>query len=387
MTRKQHAVLSAAAVLWAVSALGCAASTPHVARATEEGVVSTGPYVSPYQYEHYLRGELALASGQPAEAAREFALARTGSADDAWLRARHAQALTDAGEWERAGRVLDDSLVRFPRSLELHLTRARWAEGQGREEAALAALIQAEEVSRGAPAGALAHAALLSRLGHDADAEAVLDRFLARSPHAHAYAARLELALRRAQLDVAVQVVRAWSEHPPRERAALRRVAALALEQGRPELTLSLLTAPTGPEERLLCLRAHAQTGRYAEAEAELALVRDQDVGGLEQRASLYLLVRRADVALELLGEIVARPEVATPAQALLIGACLLQRGQPADAAGWFARVPSDSTDGNAAREQLGRALRAAGLPALAAEVHVRAANRALEGAAPGPDP
>ena len=48
MTRKQHAVLSAAAVLWAVSALGCAASTPHVARATEEGVVSTGPYVSPY---------------------------------------------------------------------------------------------------------------------------------------------------------------------------------------------------------------------------------------------------------------------------------------------------------------------------------------------------
>ncbi|MBK7776117.1 MAG: tetratricopeptide repeat protein [Sandaracinaceae bacterium] len=376
MTRKPHAVLSAAAVLlWAVSALGCAASTPHVARATEEGGVSTGPYVSPYQYEHYLRGELALASGQPAQAAREFALARTGSADDAWLRARHAQALTDAGEWERAGRVLDDSLVRFPRSLELHLTRARWAEGQGREEAALAALIQAEEVSRGAPAGALAHAALLSRLGRDADAEAVLDRFLARSPHAHAYAARLELALRRAQLDVAVQVVRAWSEHPPRERAALRRVAALALEQGRPELTLSLLTAPTGPEERLLCLRAHAQTGRYAEAEAELALVRDQDVGGLEQRASLYLLVRRADVALELLGEIVARPEVATPAQALLIGACLLQRGQPADAAGWFARVPSDSTDGNAAREQLGRALRAAGLPALAAEVHVRAAN------------
>ena len=115
--------------------------------------------------------------------------------------------------------------------------------------------------------------------------------------------------------------------------------------------------------------------------------MRDQDVGGLEQRASLYLLVRRADVALELLGEIVARPEVATPAQALLIGASLLQRGQPADAAGWFARVPSDSTDGNAAREQLGRALRAAGLPALAAEVHVRAANRALEGAAPGPDP
>jgi tetratricopeptide (TPR) repeat protein len=297
MTRKQHAVLSAAAVLWAVSALGCAASTPHVARATEEGVVSTGPYVSPYQYEHYLRGELALASGQPAEAAREFALARTGSADDAWLRARHAQALTDAGEWERAGRVLDDSLVRFPRSLELHLTRARWAEGQGREEAALAALIQAEEVSRGAPAGALAHAALLSRLGHDADAEAVLDRFLARSPHAHAYAARLELALRRAQLDVAVQVVRAWSEHPPRERAALRRVAALALEQGRPELTLSLLTSTR--RRGLGCGRpARRDLVERRDAGARLGALDLREQRDREPRALGHLLEREAQRSL-----------------------------------------------------------------------------------------
>jgi tetratricopeptide (TPR) repeat protein len=377
MTRTLHVGVGAASALWAVSVLGCAASAPHVTRATEEGVVSAGPYVSPYQYEHYLRGELALASGQPAEAAREFALARTGSADDAWLRARHAQALTDAGEWERAGRVLDDSLLRFPRSLELHLTRARWEEGQGRDEAALAALVQAEAVAPDAPEGPLAHAALLSRLGRDGDAEAVLDRFLARNPHGHVYAARLELALRRSQLDVAVQVVRAWSEHPPRERAALRRVAALALEQGRPELTLSLLATPTGPEERLLSLRAYAQAGRDAEAEAQLTLVPDHEVGGLEQRASLYLEVRRADIALELLGEAMARPEAATPAQALLIGACLLQLGQPAEAAGWFARVPADSTDGNTARAQLVRALRAAGLPALAAEVHTRAANGA----------
>lgn len=374
MTRLHGSPMSAALVLgaWLV---GCAGSAPHVTRATEEGVVSSGPYVSPYQYEHYLRGELALASGQPAQAAREFALARTGSADDAWLRARHAQALADAGEWERAGRVLDDSLARFPRSLELHLTRARWAEGQGRDEVALAALTVAEEVAPDAPEGPLAHAALLSRLGRDGDAEAVLDRFLARSPDGHAYAARLELALRRAQLDAAVRVVRAWSEHPPRERAALRRVAELALEQGRPELTLSLLDAPTGPDERLLCLRAYAQAGRYDEAEAQLALVRDDEVGGLERRAALYLEVRRADVALELLGEAVARPEVATPGQALVIGACLLQLGRPAEAAGWLARVPGDSTDGATARAQLVRALRSAGLPALAAEVDTRAAS------------
>jgi len=374
MSRASHVAGVAVLVFAGVSGLGCAATPPQVARATEQGV-SRGEYVSPYQYEHYLRGELALAAGQPAEAAREFALARTGSADDAWLRARHAQALTEAGEWERAGRVLDDSLARFPRSLELHLTRARWAEGQGRDELAFAALVRAEEVAPDASEGPLAHAALLTRRGRDADAEAVLDRFLARSPDADAFAARLELALRRSQLDVAVQVVRAWAAHPPRDRAALRRVAGLALEQGRPELTLSLLPAPVGHAERVLCLRAHTRAGRHAEAEALLALLRDDDVGGLEQRAALYLEVRRADVALELLGELVARPETATPAQALLIGSCLLQLGRAADAAGWFARVPADATDGAAARAQLSLALRAAGLPALSDEVSARTAR------------
>jgi len=342
-----------------------------VARATEEGV-RVGLYVSPYQYEHYLRGELALSTGHPALAASEFAQARTGSADDALLRARHAQALTEAGEWERAGRVLDDSLVRFPRSIELHLTRARWAEGQGRDDVALATLATAEELTPQSPLGPLAHATLLTRLGREREAEAILDGFLARSPDPRAYAARLDLALRRAQLDVAVQLVRSWSRHPPRDRAALRRVAQLALAQGRPELALSVLDEPIGPDERVLRLRAYALAGRYAEAEAQLALVRDEHVGGLEELAALYLLVRRADVALELLGERVARPDSATPRQALLIGTCLLHLGRAAEAASWFARVPADSTDGAAAQTQLGAALRSAGLPALAREVAAR---------------
>lgn len=354
-----------------VNALGCATTPVHVARATEDGV-QNGPYVSPYQYEHYLRGELALASGQPALAASEFAQARTGSADDAFLRARHAQALVDAGEWERAERVLDDSLSRFPRSLELHLTRARWAQGQGRDDVALSALGRAEEVAPGSPVGPLAHAALLTQLGRDDEAEAVLDAFLTRSPDAQAHAARLELALRRGELETAVRVLRAWSQHPPLERTAARRVAELALERGRPELALALLEEPLGPEERVLRVRAYAQTGRYAEGEAQLALVRDDQVGGLEQRAALYLLVRRADVALELLGESLARPEAATPPQALLIGTCLLQVGRATEAASWLARVPPDSTDGAAARHQLGEALRAAGLPGLAGEVEAR---------------
>lgn len=353
------------------SVVGCATAPVHVARATQDGV-QTGPYVSPYQYEHYLRGELALASRQPALAASEFAQARTGSADDAFLRARHAQALLEAGEWERAERVLDDSLARFPRSLELHLTRARWAQGQGRDEVALAALGRAEEVAPGSPVGPLAHAALLTQLGRDDDAEAVLDAFLTRNPHADAHAARLELALRRGDLDAAVQVLRAWSQHPPRERTAAQRVAELALERGRPELALALLEEPLTPEERVLCVRAYAQTGRYPEGEAQLALVRDDQVGGLEQRAELYVLVHRADVALELLGETVARPAAATPRQALLIGTSLLQVGRGAEAAGWLARVPSDSADGAAARALLAEALRAAGLPGLAGEVEAR---------------
>lgn len=367
----RSALAATLALAGALGALGCATAPVHVARATEDGV-QTGPYVSPYQYEHYLRGELALASGQPTLAASEFAQARTGSADDAFLRARHAQALAEAGEWERAERVLDDSLSRFPRSLELHLTRARWAQGQGRDDLALSSLARAEEVAPSSTVAPLAHVALLTQLGRDGEAEAVLDAFLTRNPHADAHAARLELALRRGDLDAAVRVLRAWSQHPPRERTAAQRVAALALERGRPELAIALLEEPLAPEERLLCVRAYAQTGRYPEGEAQLALVRDEQVGGLEQRAELYVLVRRADVALELLGESVARPAAATPRQALLIGTSLLQVGRAAEAASWLARVPPDSAEGAAARALLTEALRAAGLPGLAGEVEAR---------------
>ncbi len=362
------------AVFVVAGGAGCAsAPPPHVQRATTDGV-ETGPYVSPYQYEHYLRGELALAEGQPAVAAAEFALARTGSADDAFLRARHAQALTEAGDWERAGRVLDDSLTLFPGSLDLHLAQARWAEGQGRDDEALGALRRAEQVAPRSPLAPLAHATLLSRLGRDDEAQAVLEAFLLRSADPQARAVRLELALRRGDLDLAVQLVRA-SPPPPGAPTSVVRVAQLALERGRPDLAIDLLQRSTRADERVLRIRAYAQAGRYEEAEAQLAVAQDGDLGGVEERAALYLLVRRADVALELLGESVARPEAAAPREALLIGACLLQLGRPSEAASWLARVPRDSTDGAAARTELVEALRVAGLPALAGELLARTAR------------
>lgn len=364
---------------------GCAGRPPGtVTRTTPEGVRAQ-PYVSPFQYEHYLRGEIALASGQPALAAREFAEARTGSADDAFLRARHAQALIEAGEWSRAERVLDDALRRFPASLELLLTQARYHAAQGREAEALETLAQAARVAPTSARPPLAQAALLMEHGRAAQAAAVLDEYLSRHPEAPAFAARLELAVQRADVEDALRVVLAWSpqgthggapspvgaESP--DDVALRRVAELALAQGRPEVAVRALeqVADT-PRARVLRVRALAQAGRAAEAEAQLALVQDADVGGQEARAELYLLVRRPDVALELLGDAAARPAQATAHQAWLIGTCLVRLGRAAEAATWLARVPPDATDSARARAELVRALRLVGLPQLAAEVSAR---------------
>ncbi|MCA9574196.1 MAG: tetratricopeptide repeat protein [Myxococcales bacterium] len=359
--------------LAAPCALGCASRVPPtIVRETPAGPAAT-PYVSPYQYEHYLRGEIALASGQPAAAARYFAEARAGSADDAFLRSRHAQALIEAGEWERADRVLDDSLARFPGAVELWLARARWAEAQGRSDEALHTLAQGDDELPGSAALCLAQGRLLTRLGRATEAAAVLRACGDENAEADVLAAQLLLALEGGDLDQASRVLEEWPEGVPRDGAQVARVAELALEAHRPDLAVRLLELVTlTPHARVLRVRALAAAGRNVEAEAELALLRDADVGGLDARAALYLTVRRPDIALELLGAVVARPAEATPHQMLLVGMCLARVGRAAEGAGWLARVPAGATDGRVARSELVAALRLAGLPALADEVAAR---------------
>ncbi|HEY6880631.1 MAG TPA: hypothetical protein VI299_21560, partial [Polyangiales bacterium] len=54
---------------------GCAQRVPHDIPRTLGGVTSRGAFVPPSAYEAYVRGELALAKDQPAQAAAQLELA------------------------------------------------------------------------------------------------------------------------------------------------------------------------------------------------------------------------------------------------------------------------------------------------------------------------
>ncbi len=370
---------------------GCAGRGAVVERAVAgSDAASVGPYVSPFQYEHYLRGEIALEQGHPAEAAGAFAAARTGSADDGYLRARHVVALTRAGDWSRAERTLSDSLRRFPESHALRLAEAELAQAQAEDERALRALAEAERLAPSSPEAPLAVAGLLDALGRPEEAEAHLEAFLGRAADARVLQARLAFLMRRGDLDGALRLlsvsggvrsgdrgdgeVAAGAVAPAVVRGRmLRQVAQLALEAGRPEVTARLLGGlPPSASDTPLRVRALALLGRRAEAEALLAVVAEADLGGPLARAELYLVAGRPDVALEILSDacLGADARCGAPSEHLYwLGRAHLEARQPAEAALYLARVPRHSEHAAAAREALLHALRAAGLPELADEL------------------
>src|SRR5690606_8041459 len=87
------------------AACGGAAQPPTIVR-TLDGQQRPSPFVPPTAYEAYMRGELALAQGQYAQAMAQLELATTAPEEDAFLLTRLAYAQALAGFVEEAERTL-----------------------------------------------------------------------------------------------------------------------------------------------------------------------------------------------------------------------------------------------------------------------------------------
>ncbi len=369
MTRSASSARPLAAVLAAVLAVGCGGASSYPVTRRLGGEPVTGVFVSPFSYEHYVRGELAIATGDLQTAAEELELARAGPDEDPLVMARLADVLDQLDRHEDADRVLTDALERFPDAESPWLARGAILERRGEIEPAIDALEHAE---RAAPRSELAPLALAKLLrAHDAEgrAEAVLTRFVRRSGGtAGAFRAALDLALTRNDAEGAVRAVRDLMRVAPVRADEVTRVARAALEGGRPVLAASLLDGvPPERADVVLRVRALHAAGRTSAAEAALASATDDAVGGPLGRAELSLAVGRPDQALALAEAESLREE--SPRAWLIIGLASLALEQPDDAARALARIPRDASVHDDAARALARALDESGLDGLAAEI------------------
>lgn len=343
---------------------GCGAGSYTIER-TLGGVVRPGPFVPPYAYEHYVRGELALASSDFGLAASEFELARSGADDDPLLCAREAIALHHSGDARGAARVIEEGLALDPRSEAVLLAAGTIAEAGGELDTALQ---HYEGALAAAPRSIIAIEALVSlldRMGDPERAAHVLSR--------HADASRVEiavtLALAEGEVDRAMRLFR-LSERISR---TLRvRTANALLEVRRPVLAAEVLAAlgpdaPRTSEERRVRIATAAALRDDETAEALLALPLTGDVEEELSDARAFLVLGRAERAEALA---VSAAETAPSLEAdIVLANALLADGRFSEAASLAASVPAGSSVSVEAREIVRRALEAAGLPALGAEM------------------
>lgn len=348
----------------------CATTEPPPVVRVVGGEPRQQTFVSPYAYEWYIRGELAVAHGDLKAAAQAFRRARTGPADDPFVIARLADVLDRLGQRAEAERALDEGLQLDSQAEAVWLARARIAARHDEIDRALHAFHRAERTAPRSPSAPLGLAALLQAQDRVGRAEAVLRRYLKRVPEAEpsALRARLELALLRRDRATAVETARMLMRAAPARADSILRTAKLAAAEGDPVMAADLLSAlPDSHVPAALHVATLIAAGRPGRAEAVLTAARPRDVGGLAEQARLYLEAGRPGRSEEVAE--LANSLGDTPAAHLVAGQATLAQGKWVEAAGHFARVPPGLAATDEAREGLSDALEAQGLGPLASEI------------------
>lgn len=362
-------------LLQALLLIGCGAFwSPQITRRVG-GESRPGNYVSPYSYEHFIRGELAEMRGDLREAAEEYRLSRAGPADDPFVLARLADVLDRLGRESEAAQILDQADELDPDDETVWLTRGRIHQRHGRMEPAREAYSHAAASAPESEAGPIALAALLREMDEHTRADAVLERYLARARGAGAARARLALALDDEDPLAAADAVRALLEAAPARADEVRSAATAALEGGHPELALRLLAAlPELPEDRPLRLRALIEAGERERAEGLLAAWMPAETHEMLRVAEGYLAIGQPERAHEL-ADVAVRTDGGPPAR-LVLGRALAALGRHAEAAILLAAIEPGGAAWPAAPIALADALRDTGQPAAAAETLSRAIAR-----------
>ncbi len=378
MTRQAHTIPRRARRALAVhhglllSALlgGCGAYGSYPITRTVGGQTRQGVFVSPPQYEDFVRGELALAAGDFRSAAESYERARSGGDDDPLLCARLADARDRLGDRAGAEHALADGEHLDAHAEIVWLVRGEIAERHGELDAAIDAFERAHAAEPGREAPVLALARVLEQSGHDDRAATSLADYVA---HAEtplgAVRASLALALSRgdavAIADAATRLARLAPGHEDEIERAVR-----ALRERGEVLVAGRLLAALPPEslDRELAIETAIAAHDRAAAERLLAFPEGDDARALVRDARHWLALGDAARAAELAEVARARDDAGSEATLVLADA-RLAGGRPGDAAALYASIPAGASSHDAAREGLARALEAAGLPALGAEV------------------
>lgn len=277
--RRQNHVLQRLArfqLVALVVLLGCARLVPHDIPRTLGGVTSRGAFVPPAAYEAYVRGELALAKDQPAQAAAQFELATSAPEEDPYLLSRLAHAQLLAGHRTLAEQTLERAYSLDRCNEQVWLMRGELSATRGDDEGARAAFAKASACAPGSDEGALALSALLADRGDIAGSLDVL-------VDAHERGQRmLTRSLRTVEpLMFAHAIAHVASSD------ALERAIRLALERGMPRLSWRLReqhAARLPPALEASLLQAN---GMRDELAALLAQHDARELGGSERTATL----------------------------------------------------------------------------------------------------
>lgn len=140
------------------SSLFCACTHQETATLRRQvgGATQSGPFVPPYAYESFIRGELAMIAGRFQEALLAYEQADAGGPADALVLARIAEVNERLGNHVASEAQLRRGLELFPRSEALWLSKARVFLLRGNRSIAGASLRRARCIANHSEAAALA---------------------------------------------------------------------------------------------------------------------------------------------------------------------------------------------------------------------------------------
>jgi len=272
--------------LWLASA--CGGAPPAAVPRTLHGSTIRGAFVPPSAYEAYVRGELLLAQGRPAEAVMQFELATTAPDEDPYLLSRLAYAQLQSGDRAEAERTLAHAGKLDRCSEAVWLTRGLVAENKGDLAAARTAFEKASSCAPHSPRGELALAELLRQHGEPAASLDVLASAALR-PYGVAAERAVQSSLRSADSATFAHALAGLGTYRATDSQALEQVIVMALDRGLPRLALRLRDQHTARLPAALDARVLAANGLHDQLAALLAMSDADALGGHEQTAHIAL--------------------------------------------------------------------------------------------------
>lgn len=268
--------------------LACGGALPDEIPRALQGSTTRGAFVPPSAYEAYVRGELLLAQGRPAEAVAQLELATTAPDEDPYLLSRLAYAQLLSGKRAEAEVTLAHA-GRLDRCSEaVWLTRGAVAETIPDFASARASFEKATSCAPHSPLGELALATMLRNQG---DSAASLDVLVsaAQRPYGAPAERALQSDLRAAEPATLAHALARLGTYRAADSLALQQAIEVTLARGLPRLALRLREQHAARLPSALEARVLSANGLRDPLSALLATSDAKALGGHEATARLAM--------------------------------------------------------------------------------------------------